>query len=569
VHSEGPPEPQGRTAFHVAIVSALALLIFLFRLGAADWRDDYDTHQAQIMQEMMGGHGWVLPLRNGRHLPDKPPLYSWFGAASAWVRQSGVDALDARLPSALLATLCVIGVYGFTRALAGGAVALWAALLLITTPQFVIAARDSHVDMAFCAFLTIGLALGWRVYEGEGGRRTALLVGLCFGLATLSKGPLALVLGALVFGATALLAPPRPGWRALLAPPALLASIGLPALWYLAATAEHGLAFVRLHLLEENVSRFSGGLGRWPLGFYIEPLLTLGLPWTLALPGTLRGESALPARSRRFLWTWVVVMFVLFTVAGGKRRVYLLPIRPALAILLAGWLVPQLSRWRHLRRPATTPRAAYAVIGSLVIAGLACILALRMGLGGFGASPQEWGYWWRLHLQDYMSSAAILIIGMGVGAALIMHGAWQRNFDLAAYSLVGTLALAWTIGVSSDAIVRGEAVSFRDLAQHVAAEVDPTQPLAFLDVDDDPAIDLLYHLRRHIAVVQSVNGDGPCTPPSPGAYLIAESRWDADACASNPRWHAIARGGPEVGSHRSQRLVFARYDASLQPEHVP
>ncbi len=551
-----------RTFIHLAVVTVLALVVFLFRLGAADFRGDADTQDAQIIQDIVAGRGWVLPLRNGRHIPDKPPLFSWLGAVSASVRHSGGDALDARLPSALLATLCVVVVYAFAHSLAGESVALWAALMLITTPQFVTAARDSRVDMAFCAFLTLGLVLAWRVYEGDGGRRTALLAGLCLGLATLSKGPLALVLTVLVLGVTALLAPPRPGWRALIGLPTLTASIAPPALWYLAATFEQGRAFLRLHFLEENVGRMTGGLGSWPLGYYIMPMLTHGLPWTLAFPGALGRASILPSRSRRFLWAWVVVMFVFFSLAFGKRRAYLLPIRPALAILLAAWLAPQLDRLRSLRRDVRTPRAVHVVIGSLVIAALIGALALRMGLGGFGASEQQWSYWWRLHLHEYTLSVAILIIGIGIGADLIVGWTWQRRFDLAAYGLVGTMALGWTIAFSSDAIVRGEALSFRPLAQRVSAEVGPQEALAFLDVDDENAICFLYHLRRHVPVAQSVQGPGPCTPPSPGAYLITESRWDERACAADPHWHAIARGGPEISSHRAQRLVFARYSAA-------
>lgn len=551
-----------RTFFHLAVVISLALVVFLFRLGAADFRGDADTQDAQIIQDIVAGRGWVLPLRNGRHIPDKPPLFSWLGGVSALVRHSGGDALDARLPSALLATVCVLAVYAFAHTLAGESVALWAALMLITTPQFVTAARDSRVDMTFCAFLTLGLILAWRVYEGDGGRRSALFAGLCIGLATLSKGPLALVLTVLVFGVTALLAPPRPGWRALIGLPTLTASIVPPALWYLAATVEQGRAFVRLHFLDENVGRLTGGLGTWPLGYYILPMLTQGLPWTLALPGAVGRESVLPLRARRFLWTWVVVMFVFFSLASGKRRVYLLPIRPALAILLAAWLAPQLDRLKSLRRDIGTPRAAHVVVGSLVIAALLGALALSTGLGGFGASEQQWSYWWRLHLQEYVLSVVILIIGIGVGADLIVGWIWQRRFDLAAYGLVGTMALGWTIAFSSDAIVRGEALSFRPLAQRVSAEVGPTEPLAFLDVDDENAICLLYHLRRHVPVVQSLAGSRPCTPPGPGAYLITESRWEERACATDPHWHAIARGGPEISSHRAQRLVFARYGAA-------
>jgi 4-amino-4-deoxy-L-arabinose transferase-like glycosyltransferase len=555
MHPATTPAAAGR----LAIVISLALAVFFFRLGAADWRGDADTQLAQIIQDVVAGRGWVLPLRNGRHIPDKPPLASWLGATSALVRQSGGDALDARLPSALLGTVCVLAVYGFAYSLAGESVAWWAALMLITTPQFVTAARDSRVDMVFCGFLTLGLTLAWRVYDGSGGRRTALVAGLCLGLATLSKGPLALVLAVLLFGVTALFAPPQPGWQALIAAPPLAAMFGVPALWYVAATVQQGWAFLRLHLLEENVSRMSGGLGRWPWGYYIVPFFTLGLPWTLVLPAAVRGESALPSRSRRFLWTWVVVMFVFFTLAGGKRRVYLLPIRPALAILLAGWLAPQLDRLRSLRRDTDIPRAVHLVIASLVIAALAGALAFRMGLGGIGASQQQWSYWWRLHLQDYIISAVIFVVGMGIGVDMIVGWAWQRRFDLAAYGVVATLSLGWTIGFSADAIVRGEALSFRPLAQRVKTEVGPTGGLAFLDVDDETAICFLYHLGRHVPVVQSVEGSGPCTPPAPGAYMIAEKRWDERACAADPRWHLVVRGGPEISTHRDQRLVLARF----------
>jgi 4-amino-4-deoxy-L-arabinose transferase-like glycosyltransferase len=538
-------------------VAGLALVVFLFRLGVADWRGDFDTHQAQIIQEIRAGHGWVLPLRNGRHLPDKPPLFSWVGALSAALRHSSGDRLDARLPSALSGALCAMAVYGFAYALAGEAVAWWAALILITTPQVIISARDSRVDMMFCTWLTLGLMLAWRVYDGAGGRRTALLAGFCLGLATLSKGPLAWVLTILVFGATALFVPPLLGWRALITLPVLAAGIVPPALWYLAASAEHGLAFLRLQLFVENVSRMMGGLDQRPLWYYLLPLLTLGLPWTLALPGVVAGESALPLRARRFLWTWVIVMFAFFSVSLGKRHVYILPLRPALAILLASGLVPLLERLRGVPRPGATPRVVHGAIAALVIVGLASALAFRLGLGGVGASPQQWAYWWRLHLQEHMMSAVILIVGLGIGIDLMVRWAWERRVVLAAYSLVATLALGWTIGVSSDEMVRGAALSFRPLAQRVLAEVAPTEPLAFLDVDDETAICLLYYLRRHVPVVQS--GEGRCTPPSRGVYLIAESRWDERDCAADHRWHALARGGPEISSHRAQRLVLARF----------
>lgn len=546
---------------HLAIILPLALVMFSFQLGRADWEDDSESCAGQIIQEMIAGNGWVLPLRNARHIPAKPPLFYWLGAVSATVRHSGVDLLDPRLPSAMLATLGIAIVYAFARRVAGSRVALWSALILVTTPQFVIEARNSRVDMTFCIFLAAGLFLAQRVCQGKAGRRVALLAAFSFGLATLSKGPLAFVLAALVLGTEAVVARPLPGWRALIAPSCLLAGVGIPALWYGAATIAQGWAFLRLHFYAENASRLLGQQGHYPLWWYVWPLLAGGLPWTLALPGATRKDSALPAPLRRFLWVWVSAMFAFFSLSPGKRRAYLLVLRPALAILLAGWLAPRLTQRHHGRHGATAvPRLARPVLAGLVVLTLVGIGALRFGLGGFGSSETQWSYWWRLYLQEHPLPALGLIAGIGAGSELMLRWTWRRRFDLAAYALTGTLAWGFVIGISATAIVRGNGGSFQHLARQISERVRSTAPLAFFEVDDETAIALLFHVRRHIPVVQAASPDYPCAPPAPGFYLVAEHAWDDRSCFRDPRWQAIERGGPAVDSLRWRRLVLARYE---------
>ena len=546
---------------HLAIIVPLAMTIFLFRLGAADWRDTVDTHQGLIISHIMAGDGWVLPLRNGRHLPDKPPLFSWLGALSATLRGTSGDLLDARLPSAAAALADTALVYAAARAMAGGPVGLWAALIWITTPQVIITGRDSRVDMVFCTCLTVAFLLAWRVWEGVGGRRTAALAGLWFGLAVLAKGPLALVLGILVFGVAAVVVPPAAGWRLLLTPLPVLLSLGIPAAWYAAAALQHGMAFVRLHLFAENVSRLIGGQDRSPVWYYVEPLFTMGLPWTLALPAAIAGTSALPSRQRRFVTVWVSVMFIFFSLSLGKRRAYLLPLRPALAILLTGWLVPQLVRWRGRARATLPPATVRRGIAGSLLAMLAAVVALRAGIRGWGMEPEQWSYWWRLWAREYPATIVGFALVVGLGIDQTLRALWQHRMERAGYALVLTLGVGTAIAISTDAIVRGQAVSMQPLARQVAAAVAPTEPLAFFATDDELAIPLQFHLRRHVAVVPAAD-PASCTPPGPGAYLIQESLWEARRCAADPAWQVIVRGGPEVRSHRDQRLVFARYAAS-------
>ena len=554
-----------RGLLHLAILAPLALGMCLFQLGAADWEDDSESCGGQIVQEMVGGCGWILPLRNARHIPVKPPLFYWLGAASAKLRGTGGDLLDARLPSAVLGAWCVVCVYLLARRLAGDAVALWAGLILTTTPQFVIEARNSRVDIALCAFLTPALFLAWRVWDGEGDRRTALGAALCVALAMLSKGPLAFGLMVLVLLAAVPVVRPAPTWRALLAPATLAVALGIPALWYAAATLQHGLPFLQLHIYSENVSRLLGQQGRYAVLFYLEPLVTSGLPWILALPLAAVGESRLPSRSRRFLWVWVITMLVFFSLSPGKRRAYLLPLRPALAILLAGWLVPQLGRLREYARESSVPRAAHLAIGAFVLLGMAAIVALRAGIGGFGTDEMEWSHWWRDYFRNHLATALALPLGLGIGVDLLVRWIVQRRWELAAYALAGTVAWGLTIGIAAGAIVRGAGASFQSFAAQVAAQVPPSAPLAFFDLDDEQEIAFLFHLHRHVPVISPVDPLAPCTPPTGGLYLVLESRWNKDACFRSEAWQELARGGPQAESQHWWRLVLARYAPSDQP----
>jgi 4-amino-4-deoxy-L-arabinose transferase-like glycosyltransferase len=558
-----PPAAVLRTAsralWHLCLVVPLAAAVFFFQLGVADFRDDSGANGAQVVQELVAGEGWILPLRNGQHLPVKPPLFYWMGAASALARGTTGDIWDSRAPSAVLGVLGVVAVYLFARGLAGERVALWSALVLITTPQFVIEAKNSRVDIALAVFLTIGLFLAYRVLEGAGGRKTAALAGLCFGLAVLSKGPLALALVGIVLLPTLLVNRPAPGWNALFSPWVVLGAVGLPALWYAAATAVHGMAFLRLQLYVENVARLEGKLGHWPWWFYAEPLMTAGLPWMLALPLVIFGRSTLPRRSRVFLWLWVGMMLLLFSLSPGKRRAYLLPLRPPLAILTAGWLVALLDRRQAVPRAAQPPLSAHVASLAVVVVGLLVILALRAGVGGFGAQEAAASHWWREYFEQHVGAAMAMVIGIGVGVELMLLALWQRRFEMALFVFTGMVAVGLTVGVAAGEIVRGEGGTFRLFAAEVTRDVPRDVPLRFFTCDDTSLIALLFHLRRHVPTALPPDPAAPCVPPGNGYYLVPEAHWDADACFRHPHWQLVARGGPRVASQRDRRMVLARF----------
>lgn len=549
------------TALHLAIIAALAAVVFFFQLGQADFRDDIDAVQGQIVTDIIDGRGWILPARSQVILPKKPMLPPWIGALSARLRGSNADLFDARVPSALLALVCVLSVYGFARRAATANVGLWAVLILMATPQFVVEARDSRVDMVFATLVTCALFAGWQAGQQEERRASALLTGLCVALAILTKGPLGMVLVVLVLGLSGILAGPLPGWRTLLSPGPLAVALVLPALWYVAATVEHGWTFIRVHFLDENVSRLIGGQDRSPLWYYIGPFIAQGLPWVLVLPFVARDDSALPPRTRRFLWIWVLAMFAFFTLSLGKRRAYLLPLRPALALLTAGWMVGRLRRYPEQASGAGPWPAplAHRIAGGVTLAALLAALALRWGIGGFGASAEEYSYFWRLYLQQSFVAVCLFILAVGVGLDLSISWVHHRRYQAAAALSASLLALGMGFAVAADAVARGQASSFRPFARQVAELIRADEPLRLLEVGEYRGTALQFHLRRGSGMVTAVQDAPACTAPGEGPYLVSEVWWNQQGCSKDPRWHEITRGGPPVNSQYARRLVLARF----------
>jgi 4-amino-4-deoxy-L-arabinose transferase-like glycosyltransferase len=127
----------------------------------------------------------------------------------------------------------------------------------------------------------------------------------------------------------------------------LLVGVG----WYAIALTRGGEGFMDRQLLQENIERFAGGSGHThPVHYYVPYLFSQGLPWSLFLPFLLWDffkQNLLPDDDTLFLKLWFLVMFAFFSISMGKRPVYLLPLYPALSILMAVW---SLSSWRGISR---------------------------------------------------------------------------------------------------------------------------------------------------------------------------------------------------------------------------
>ncbi|MCI0409470.1 MAG: glycosyltransferase family 39 protein, partial [Acidobacteria bacterium] len=227
---------------------------------------------------------------------------------------------------------------------------LLSALVLASSLEFVLMGRAAVTDIYLTTFCTLAILCYVETLWGPGSRLLPLAGAAFLGLAVLTKGPLGLLLPAMVLGSC--FAVSR-GWRRLkeirpVASTLIFLAVALP--WYVA------IALKRPDLVEGffvtgNLGRFLKAEHRAQPPLYYAVVLLIGfIPWSAFLPGAVgralsawrRGDAL---RSRLVLPTlWLLTLTVFFTLVASKLPSYILPALPAAAILaaepLAAWLKP-------------------------------------------------------------------------------------------------------------------------------------------------------------------------------------------------------------------------------------
>lgn len=372
-------------------LASLLLALLVFALGFQGTRGLWEPDEgryANIAAHMLLSGDYLHPAFNDEqpHFA-KPPLTYWAIAAGVWLL--GSDGWGARLANALAFAATVLAIYALARALVPSRP--WLPPLIYAT--FLLpysAANFVSADTLLTLWETLGVLgfVRWREADAEGTRRAALLLmWLGFALAFLTKGPPGMLPLLAIVGFVA----QERGWRGLapLAKPGgliLFALVGLG--WYaLMILGEPGLAdyFMR----DEVAQRIFSGTHRrnpeWYGAFAVYvPTLVLGtLPWTLPV---LRAAAAAPrtllAREwwrRRmeddpwlvFLALWFLLPLAVFFISRSRLPLYVLPLFPVLALLVARGL----AHWQP-------SRLAFGMIALWI----AALVALRVA---FAHTPSD------------------------------------------------------------------------------------------------------------------------------------------------------------------------------------
>ncbi|HUF49014.1 MAG TPA: glycosyltransferase family 39 protein, partial [Vicinamibacterales bacterium] len=420
-----PADPVENTSdpLHARLLG-LALPVLFVALGANSIWDANEAFYVETPRQMVLSGDYLTPSFNDAHRLNKPVLNYWIVAGL--YQAFGISVEVERVGIAIGAAAIVFATFLVGRALSSTATGILAALVVITAPRFVFWSRRIFIDIYITMFMAVALsAFVLAERHPERRRRYLMLMWVAIGLGTLTKGPVALVLPAVVAGLWLLAERRLADLRRMMIVPGLAVVAAIVAPWYVALYLEHGWEPVHAFFVGENVGRFTSAMAsdrRGPL-FYVPVLLTDLFPWAplVIVPlvvGALsvlgRTTPAAMSATGRLLWWWIVVIVGAFSLSETKQDLYIFPVVPAVAALVANALL----------RPAGD-RAGRAMTFVLAGTGVLTVVAAIVVWRYFGPGGGPWrlaGVGW----------AAGLLLGAGLGA---LAGLWRGRRPLAILAL--------------------------------------------------------------------------------------------------------------------------------------
>src|SRR5262245_24931320 len=428
-----------RAAGVLIIVTLLAFLPGFFQIHPVD-RDE--ARFAQATKQMIESGDYVDIRFQDEARYKKPVGIYWLQAAvvkladAAGVPRAHATIAVYRIPSLLGAIGAVLLTYWAALAFVARRAAVLAAIMMATSILLGVEARLAKTDamLLFTCVAAMG-ALG-RAYLGQatprGGDENPWIVPAIFwtGLAggVLLKGPLILMFVALTIAALAIL-DRSAAWLWRLKPlPGVLWLFVLVLPWFIAIMARNGLSFFSESIGHDLGAKLGSGQETHgaPPGYYFV------LFWVTFFPGSILAGLATPAvwSSRRepatkFLLAWLVPSWLLLEIVITKLPHYVLPLYPALAILIAGAVDRHaLSRRLWLER-GTVSWFLITIVLALLTVFANIYFEQQLGLPAWpflaGAVILAFGAWW-LYQSDGAEASLLRAAGASILISIAVFG---------------------------------------------------------------------------------------------------------------------------------------------------
>jgi 4-amino-4-deoxy-L-arabinose transferase-like glycosyltransferase len=444
-----------------------------------------EGRNAEVAREIAATNNYVLPHLNGLPYLDKPILY--FAAVAASIEVFGVNEFAARLASLLfgLATATLTGWFAYR--FWGRDAAVVAATATATAPLALGLSRTVIMDTMLSFFMVLALVCFFFAVEDRASSPSeaptlrswyvwTFIAWVAMGLGVLTKGPVAVAVPLLVaapyaFRRRASLAV----WHPLA--PVLMFAVVLPWVWAVSREIPNYLHYV---VVTETWARITTDELRRtePVWFFIPVLLAGTFPWSIVALSNLRSknipEEMTDRRLRLYLLLWLVVPLIFFSLSRGKQEQYMLPLVPAVALLVA-------SRWTGRPKGVRVTAAFWGLMG------LSMLIVAALGVPG-------------LDTERVATTVAVkTAVGFGVAALAGAVIAWIGGSRRRSLAVIGLAMPLMAFPFISAELMESVAAdrSARGLAMEVERHLAPDTELLWIE---KYAPGVSFYLERTIPV---------------------------------------------------------------------
>ena len=340
-------------------------------------------------------------------------------------------------------------------------------------------------------------------------------------LATLSKGVIGAAIPAMVFITYSISTWDWKIWARLRLFSGSILFLVITAPWFV-LVAQRNPEFLEFFFIHEHLQRFTQDAhSRTGPIYYFVPLLLIGLlPWIFQIPGAI--AQAWSERRREFspgwlLVCWFVVIFAFFSVSRSKLPGYIIPVFPALALIIGNRLDRLLGHTNTMAFPWKMQTIGFALIG--------CVGFFFLDSIGKQARPDE--------IEAYAQYSYWVIAALVALISFSAYAAWQskRNGIQSIVSFAyGFFLCAIIAGTGHETL--GRAVSGIDLVERVKSSIPEKINFYSVRLLDHT---VPFYLGRTMIMVESpdelefgVNQEPELWMPTLDAFII---RWKEDQTA--------------------------------------
>jgi 4-amino-4-deoxy-L-arabinose transferase-like glycosyltransferase len=446
----------------------LLLAVTLIWFGNLEYRKlvkPDEGRYAEIPREMVQSGDWTTPRLNELKYFEKPPLQYWATAVAYEV--FGEHQWTSRLWAALTGFAGILLAWFTGTRLFGRQAGIYAALLLGSSVLYAAMSHINTLDMGVTFFISLGifsLLLAQKEEQAAQRRNWMLLAWAGLALAVLSKGLMGIVLPGAALFLYSVFNRDIAIWKRMHWVSGLLVFLLIAVPWFVLVIKANPEFFQRFFIYE-HFQRFTTKVhGRYQPWYYFVPILLLGiLPWTVLMFDTLVRTWKSGARvvkvfsPERFLLVWVVFVYVFFSISDSKLPSYLLPMFPALALLMGKQIAEMSAR-----------RLFWLTAPMLVVVGILLCLA------PFTAKTADTP----LQEQMYSNYAVWLTIATAIWFVGVCAALWllrRENKLVAVIVLAFTSLIATQVGTSGHNTVARERSSYH-IAEAIQSYVKPEIP---------------------------------------------------------------------------------------------